>query len=974
MNLKDCLNQDLTRYESIPFWSWNDELEPDELRRQIRAMKKAGIGGFFMHARGGLTTEYLGEKWFEATDACIDEAKKQGMDAWCYDENGWPSGFAGMKLLEDPANWVHYVTCEKKNAFDESALAVYVMDGEKLVRVRENTGAKEYIALYDRTNSSVVDILNPEIVKKFLNETHEKYFARFGADFGKAMKGFFTDEPQYFRWDTAYTPVILKAYAERYGCDLLDVLGALFVDCEGAKAVRHHYWKLMNELYTINFAKQIHDWCEAHNCQLTGHTIQENDLFGQMICSAGVMPFYKYEHKPGVDWLGRPTSVELCPRQCSSVAQQYGKNQVLTETFACAGWDVTPRELKRIAEWQYVNGVNQMCQHLYPYSIRGQRKRDYPAFYSEHNSWTKGEDFKRFNDYFTALGYMLAESEEIAPVAVIHPMHSAYLTFKRNDPHSVDKLNGKFFELIETLGRANIGHHYIDETLFAEDGRVDGAKLIMGKCAYSAVVVPEMESLDANTAKALETFVQNGGKLYLQGKAPSMIDGAPAEMPFLKSNVALEDLVSDAYSIDAPGTDVHSTMRAAAFGKFLFAVNLSEEAAYRVSYRFKAHGAKRFNLETREFEPIHFATEGESIVVPLAFAPGESTVIFLDDVAKSADAPAEKTNWAQLDLSAEIVSADENTFTLDTVAISYDGEKYSEMLPVMAASDRLLRGKTNRKVWLKYAFEVREKPESLRVECEDMGQTAVMLNGEKLELGKGDTFDPAFLTADVLKKVRVGNNELVFEIYYYQPQLVYDVFNGVYYEHSDGTESLINCLSYRTNIEAVYLRGDFGVHTTGFTPDKRNTLVAKPEFAIERAQKQVRLNALPESGYPFFGGSMTVKTKVHARGDETTLRLTGRYMLAKVRINGGETRTIMFGDTADVSGMLHAGENDVEIALIFGYRNVFGPFHHAPEVEPMWVSPDLFAGYGHWDENGKSELYTPNYGFTWFGLAGAELA
>ena len=111
MNLKDCLNQDLTRYESIPFWSWNDELEPDELRRQIRAMKKAGIGGFFMHARGGLTTEYLGEKWFEATEACIDEAKKQGMDAWCYDENGWPSGFAGMKLLEDEANWVHYVVC-----------------------------------------------------------------------------------------------------------------------------------------------------------------------------------------------------------------------------------------------------------------------------------------------------------------------------------------------------------------------------------------------------------------------------------------------------------------------------------------------------------------------------------------------------------------------------------------------------------------------------------------------------------------------------------------------------------------------------------------------------------------------------------------------------------------------------------------------------------------------------------------------
>ena len=58
-------------------------------------------------------------------------------------------------------------------------------------------------------------------------------------------------------------------------------MGALFVDCAEAKPVRYRYWKLMNELYTLNFAKQIYDWCDAHNCQLTGHTIQENDLFGQ---------------------------------------------------------------------------------------------------------------------------------------------------------------------------------------------------------------------------------------------------------------------------------------------------------------------------------------------------------------------------------------------------------------------------------------------------------------------------------------------------------------------------------------------------------------------------------------------------------------------------------------------------------------------------------------------------------------------
>ena len=91
-------------YRPIPFWSWNDELEPERLRQQIRWMHNNGIGGFFMHARGGLKTPYLGEQWMQCIEACCDEAKKLGMDAWAYDENGWPSGFAGGLLLEDMQN------------------------------------------------------------------------------------------------------------------------------------------------------------------------------------------------------------------------------------------------------------------------------------------------------------------------------------------------------------------------------------------------------------------------------------------------------------------------------------------------------------------------------------------------------------------------------------------------------------------------------------------------------------------------------------------------------------------------------------------------------------------------------------------------------------------------------------------------------------------------------------------------------
>ena len=54
-----------------------------------------------------------------------------------------------------------------------------------------------------------------------------------------------------------------------------------------------------------------------------------------MMCCAGVMPFYQYEHIPGMDWLGRRVGSEVSPRQVSSVAQQLGRKHTLNETFAC---------------------------------------------------------------------------------------------------------------------------------------------------------------------------------------------------------------------------------------------------------------------------------------------------------------------------------------------------------------------------------------------------------------------------------------------------------------------------------------------------------------------------------------------------------------------------------------------------------------------------------------------------------------
>ena len=390
--LIESIRRRAPEYGSLPFWSWNDKLNENELREQIRNMKSLRMNGFFMHARGGLETEYLSDEWFDCINACIDEAKKQGMEAWAYDENGWPSGFAGGLLLADPANHAVLLEYEFTSAFPAShadTVAVYTEEPDGTFSLAaEDCGAPRYLRLYKTYDASYVDTLDPRITDRFIAATHEEYKRRVAAsDFGTAMPGFFTDEPQYYRWGNPFSHTLPEEFRKAYGYGIEEKLPAVFFDFEGAEKFRYDYYKLIHRLFINNWVKKVYDWCEENGVKLTGHAIEETSLDFQMMCCGGIMPFYEYEHIPGIDYLTRNMAEDISPKQLGSMCAQLGRKKALSEMFACCGWDVTPTELKRIADLQFAGGVNLMCEHLYPYSERGQRKRDYPSHYSAHNPW-----------------------------------------------------------------------------------------------------------------------------------------------------------------------------------------------------------------------------------------------------------------------------------------------------------------------------------------------------------------------------------------------------------------------------------------------------------------------------------------------------------------------------------------------------------------------------------------------------------
>ena len=646
-DLKKDISKNSITHGSLPFWSWNDRLDENELRRQIRVMKKLGMNGFFMHARCGLETEYLSDEWYSCIRACVDEAKKQGMEAWSYDENGWPSGFAGGILLKNTDNQAQYLELVKSESYpdyDEALLGVYTISGDTLGKCECDCGAEEYYSVYMRRDSSYVDTLDASVTAQFIAATHEEYKKRIAPeDFGTVMPGFFTDEPQYFRTAVPWSKVLPEVFENEYGYSIYSALPAMFIDFNGAEKFRYDYYRLCHLLFINNYIKPIYEWCEANGCRLTGHAVEESTLSGQMWCCGGVMPFYEYEHIPGIDYLGRGLASDIAPKQLGSVCAQLGKKKAISEMFACCGWDVKPVELKRIAELQYAGGVNMMCQHLYSYTERGQRKRDYPAHYSEHNPWQPYlSDFDRF---FNNLGYTLSLGEEYVTTLVIHPIHSAWMRYKRHlDAVSIEELERKFSDLVGMLSAVQLPYHFGDETMMAQMASVkkegDSVRLIVGGCAYKYVILPFVYTIDSSTEQLLRKFISLGGKVYLYDGRPYAVDGREADLSFLRSNCTFAEISEDRdalLSADIAGvSELRMTVRSTEFGRIFYIVNLSDRSVKDIRLRINnCGGVVSLDMDNLKEDCVAYTSCGGGITVRFDLDSCESVVF----VEKNGAAP-----------------------------------------------------------------------------------------------------------------------------------------------------------------------------------------------------------------------------------------------------------------------------------------------------------------------------------------------
>jgi len=903
------------KYKPLPFWSWNDELDEKKLVEQINWMYESGIGGFFMHARGGLTTPYLGDKWFSCVDACLKRAKELGMQAYAYDENGWPSGFAGMKLLEleeDRDCYLEY----KIGEYDPNSFVSYDISNEKIERT---TSGKNVLNIYCKSSPSTADILNKKTVRKFLDLTHEQYKK---ADKYGNLQGFFTDEPQYQRWNHPYTHCLEEYFKTNYKEDILDRLGLMFVEKEGYRDFRYKYWSAMQSLMLSSYAEQVYNWCDSNGYKLTGHYVEETSLTMQMENCAGIMPFYEFEHIPGMDWLGREIESDLAPKQLGSVCAQFGKKQILTESFAMVGWDATPEELKHIFEWQAsVGSVNLLCHHLLPYSEWGQRKRDYPEHYSNVNPWAY-KDFKIFNDKMSEIGEKLATSTEIVNVALLHPIRSSYFNYKRSDPYaSIDELNSNIHQVVNKLSGLHIPYHFIDETILRRHGKVDGKSIVVGNCKYDTLILPKIYTMDKYTEKVIHEFINNGGKILLLDNKPTYLEGNLFNYDYLENNITLEEIVKNKPfdSIENANIRINYRIDDRTNEKFYYIVNLGDKTQLKLNNFV-------FN-----------------------FDKWESRFIKENELANDVDSDAVVLH---LNNSFRVTKPVNNFLTLDNLYYSTDGKNYSQLIHHCGVLDALLKERYKGDLFLKYKFEVKNIPLVCSALIEDQHLKTVTINGKEAKK-IGSVLEDRLIEFDIAQNIKNGINEIVVKIDYFQSEDVYYALFG-----ENVTESLINCLAYPTTIEAIYLKGIFGVDGKFSDGETQNVLIGE-DFSIVDQKDSV--SCLVKDGFPFFRGEIELEQEINIQSANVVLQIPQRFALIKLYINDIYAGEMMFSHKIDISKFVKKGRNTIRLVLTISNRNLLGPFHSQIE-EPLGITPNTFERKGNW-KDGKSPDYRDSYSF-----------
>jgi hypothetical protein len=221
-------------------------------------------------------------------------------------------------------------------------------------------------------------------------------------------------------------------------------------------------------------------------------------------------------------------SPTVANKYVSSGAHLAGRGPVSFEamTNAVPVFRETLEDFKLGMDQSALAGVLHPVMHGFNYSPREAGFPGWVRFGSwlnEQNPWWP--KFRRFTDYAARVTTALSGAEFQASVALLGPRADEWardgLLYQ---PFPEVQRPWYHYHLWQAFQQAGFGTDYVSEAVLRW-AKTEGGRLRYGQRRYDALVLMDVVSLEPETAEAIATFAEAGGRVVIVGEAPSRAPG-----------------------------------------------------------------------------------------------------------------------------------------------------------------------------------------------------------------------------------------------------------------------------------------------------------------------------------------------------------------------------------------------------------------------------------------------------------------
>lgn len=550
------------------WWWFGPAVTKEELEREMRLMKEGGIGGFEVQpvypvalddsATGIKNLPYLSDAFINALRFASEKSRELGLRMDLTLGSGWPYGGAQVPI-RDAAGKLRLVRIRVPEnsrrlpvpdiGAGEKLLAVFLcrMQGQAAVAdsIRELTEIKDGAvqlptglqgpqeALFFISSRSGMMVKRPAVgadgyvlnhydrtaVEGYLKNVGDRLMSAFG---GYPPHAIFCDSLEVYESD--WTDDFLQEFHARRGYDLRAHLPELAVELgPQTAAIRQDWGKTLTELFNERFMTAMHEWSRRNRTLLR---IQCYGIPPATIWSNALADLPEGE---GSQW-----KTVRASRWAASASHLFGREVTSSETWTWLHSPVfraTPLDMKAEANLHFLQGINQLVGHGWPYTAEGV---EYPGWrfyaagvFNEKNPWwIIMPDVTR---YLQRSSYMLRQGQPSNDVAFYLPECDAWASFSPGRANMIEALRERVGpDAIAAVLESGFNLDFFDDEVLSRIGKVEKNVLALGANRYRAVMLPNVERIPLTTIKILDEFARSGGVVVASRRVPALAPGYAA--------------------------------------------------------------------------------------------------------------------------------------------------------------------------------------------------------------------------------------------------------------------------------------------------------------------------------------------------------------------------------------------------------------------------------------------------------------